>query len=199
MVDARGILSIVRYRTNLSTSPPALESPVKPMIPLTTFAIVTALAPGIAAQAALPAHVAEASLTITLNGPIERVMPMFGPFEETKWAPEFKPIPAIPEDQGKQRAGLVFTTEVGTRTAVWVMTDYDMAAALVRYVLVIPGVRTSEYIIRGSRVGEGKTRVVVTQRVTPLSPIGVSFIAQFEEHFASQAPHWEAAMNALLR
>jgi hypothetical protein len=66
------------------------------------------LATGILADA-LPLQQQAQSFTITLQGSVAEITPLFGPVREQEWAPDWAPHFIYPA-QGGQEEGAVFTT-----------------------------------------------------------------------------------------
>jgi hypothetical protein len=145
-------------------------------------------------DATTPREHAERSMELNLAGPVEKVFPLFGPVEESRWAPNWKPNMLFPPSGAPAGAGSVFT--VGDD--VWAMTVYDPSAHAIHYVVVTPGHSVGEIDIRVVAAGPDKSQATVVFRHTALSAQGDEEIRAFVQHFPNQAPHWENAINRYL-
>ena len=81
----------------------------------------------ISAAAPVPAAHTRAEFHFVTDMPYAQAAPLFGAFEEPKWAPEFKPefIYPIP---AADREGSVFRVKHGSHDSIWVTSVYDLAA-----------------------------------------------------------------------
>jgi hypothetical protein len=134
------------------------------------------------------------TMTLHLAAPADALFPLFGPVREAEWSPDWKPTFIVPDPPAQGRAGAVFTTE----DAVWVMTDYDPARRQVRYVTLHPGRVVAQLWIDVSEEGPGRSRAVVTYRMTLLGPEGRATLDHFVTSFEHWPHHWEQAIAATL-
>jgi len=169
---------------------------INPAIVLAQGPPAPAPSPGPAGQGA--GRRTEVSITLDFDAPLTRVMPLFGMFEEKRWDSSWMPRAVRPDEEGQQRPGVVFTTGEGAHAAVWVLTDYDIASGLIRYVVMRDSALT-ELRIQGNASGADRTRVTVTYRITALSDEGAAYVEHFESDFPHQGPHWQAAVSGALR
>jgi len=139
------------------------------------------------------------SFTITLNGPVSVVTPLFGPIREVEWAPDWRPHFLHPLE-GKQGEGAVFTTQsTNGRERLWLLTEYNVDQGRVDYVVITPGFTANEIQIRVVKGGEQRSRATITYRHSALAPEGNDEVAKLDEHWAEeQRAHWESAINAVL-
>jgi len=139
------------------------------------------------------------SFTITLNGSVAGVTPLFGPVREAEWAPDWSPH-FLHRAQGVQREGVVFTTGPGHgRDRLWLLTTYDVRNGRVEYVVVTPGSTANEIKIRVVPDGEQHCKATITYRRSALTPEGNEEVAKLDEHWAEeQRIHWETAINEAL-
>ena len=156
--------------------------------------------PPAATSPAAPAFARESrTMDLELHGAADVAFPLFGPVREREWSPEWSPQFLAPAAPAQGPDGAVFTTEgTGTAPSVWVMTDFDAAARLVRYVNFQPGVAVGELSVRVTPAGASASTAEVTYRFTAVSADGNDFIARWVAHFPHMAPHWEGALNARL-
>ena len=139
------------------------------------------------------------SFTITLNGPVSLVTPLFGPIREAEWAPGWRPHFLHPLE-GKQGEGAVFTTQsTNGRERLWLLTEFDTDRGRVDYVVITPGFTANEIYIRVVDDGKKQSRATITYRHSALAPEGNDEVAKLDDHWAEeQRAHWESAINAVL-
>ncbi len=139
------------------------------------------------------------SFTISLNGSVADVTPLFGPVREAEWAPNWSPRFIHPA-HGVQREGVVFTTSADhERDRFWLLTTYDAANGRVEYVVMTPAVIASEIKIRVIPDGEQHCLATITYRRSALAPEANEDVAKLEAHWADeQRVHWETAIKKAL-
>jgi hypothetical protein len=74
---------------------------------------------------------------IRLNGSVERVFPLFSPVGEKGWVPGWDPEILHPIG-GIWEKGLIFRTSEKSGTAIWIVSNLDIAAHRVSYHRVEP-------------------------------------------------------------
>lgn len=139
----------------------------------------------------------ERSMTLSLAGPADEAFPLFGPLREREWEPAWNPVFVAPDDGGSCAPGTVFVVE-GPPEKVWVMTVYDAARRQVRYVMVQPGLVTSEVGVDVGASGPRTSTAVVTYRRTALSEAGEAALDGFIHEWPSWREQWQSAVNAVL-
>src|SRR5438034_10509721 len=139
------------------------------------------------------------SFTITLNGSVADVTPLFGPVREAEWAPDWSPHFIHPA-QGVQREGVVFTTTSGHgKDRLWLLTTFDVSNGQVEYVVMTPAFTASEVKVRVVPDGEQHCKATITYRRSALAPGGNEEVAKLDAHWAEeQRVHWETAINQAL-
>ena len=139
------------------------------------------------------------SFTISLNGPVADVTPLFGPVRETEWAPEWSPHFIHPA-QGAQEEGIVFTTTSGhSKDRLWLLTVYDVTEGRVEYVVVTPALVAGQIKIRVVPDGGQQCKATITYRRSALTPEGNEEVAKLDADWAKeQRIHWEKAINGTL-
>ena len=139
------------------------------------------------------------SFTITLNGSVSDVTPLFGPVREAEWAPDWSPR-FIHPTQGVQREGVVFTTSPGHgRDRLWLLTTYDVRNGRVEYVVVTAAFTANEIKIRVVPDGEQHCQATITYRRSALTSEGNEEVAKLDARWAEeQRIHWETAINEAL-
>jgi hypothetical protein len=133
-------------------------------------------------------------MTVHLAASPDKVFPLFGPVEESHWAPGWKPQLLYPPNGSPVAAGAVFAEG----DEIWTMTVYDAVARSIHYVAVSPGVSVGEIDIHVVAEGTNASRAVVTFRHTALSARGDEEIRSWVKHFPDKAAHWEHAINHYL-
>lgn len=155
-----------------------------------------------AAARALGAQSAPASATrqisITLRAPVDVALAAFGPAQESKWAPGWKPHYLSSSGPADDPDAAVFTTGTDERPTTWVMTAHDRAQHTIQYVSVLPGAVLTVIDIACVSKGARQTSATITYRRTALRPESTALVEDFANHFASQADHWQEALNRYL-
>jgi hypothetical protein len=167
--------------------------------------ILTTVASSLTAQTdnPAPAHKLlreQRTISILLNAPADSTFPLFGPAEEAKWAPRWRPQFVYPRDGRQTPEGAVFLTTADTgRETIWIMQTYDPTRREIDYVFVTPGHVTGELHIVVAPDSPGHSRATIVYRYTALSETGSAFVAHWAEEFPKQAPqHWAGAINGYL-
>lgn len=142
---------------------------------------------------------AERSFTITLPAPPDQAFLAFGPVEEQKWAPEWRPTFVYQEGPEGHPSFAVFTVVKAREQATWVMSHYDLSGRAVQYVNTVPGKIMTVINIACQAAEPGQTRATVTYRRTALAADAIPAVEEFAREFAAQGPHWERAINEYLR
>ena len=161
------------------------------------FALVQAALAGQAATTVVEQRTQ--SFTITLNGSVGDVTPLFGPVREAEWVPDWSPHFIYPA-QDVQREGVVFTTSPDRgRDRLWLLTTYDVRNGRVEYVVMTPAFTATEIKIRVVPDSEQYCKATITHRRSALAPQGNEEVAKLGEHWAEeQRIHWETAINEAL-
>jgi hypothetical protein len=140
------------------------------------------------------------SFTLTLEASVAEATPLFGPVREAEWSPHWSPRFLHPA-AGAQQEGVVFTTTTPKGfEQLWMLTEYDVEAGRVAYVVVTPGYTVNQITIRLAPAGAGRSRATVTYRHTALVPRANDDVESLDARWAAhQREHWEAAINGALR
>jgi len=144
------------------------------------------------------AHVSN-RFTFTVNAPLRKAAPLFGPEGERAWAgddwnPEFVfPVPA------QDVEGAVFTLRHGEHTAVWVNTLFDLSAGRMQYVYVLGHLFVTTIDVRLHAIDASRTKVDVTYVRTALRPEANDHVAAMGKHDGEQGEVWEKAINSYLQ
>jgi hypothetical protein len=127
----------------------------------------------------------------------ERVFPLFGAWEEKKWAEEWEPqfvFPLPPNDQ----PGMVFRVSHGGMKSVWTNTAFDASTGHVQYVYVVHDAVVTLIDIRLTRAGANETQVSVVYQRTALSPEANDHVTHLAKGDANSGPEWAEAINGYL-
>ena len=147
------------------------------------------------AQPAL-AHT-HAEFTFSVDAPYERVFPLFGAYEERKWALGFDPqfvYPSTPHD----RQGMVFTTAQDGMPRVWVNTVFDAATGHTQYVYFIADTMVALIDVQVTRVGTDSVRVSVVYERTALKLEANEQIIRMARTDANSGARWAEMMRRFL-
>ncbi len=135
--------------------------------------------------------------TFVAKASYERVFPLFGAWEEKKWAEGWEPQFVYPQSPSDQ-PGMVFTIAHGGMKSVWTNTAFDAAGGHVQYVYVIHDALVTLVDIHLTKAGVNETRVSVVYERTALSPEANDHVAHLAKGDAKSGPEWEEAINGYL-
>jgi len=138
------------------------------------------------------------TMSLDLPGAADDAFPLFGPVREAEWSPGWSPSFVTPPTAAQTPDGAVFTTGDGDDALTWVMTDFDPARRIVRYVHVRPGRLLAQLWIEVREVSAHASRADVTYRYTRLGPAGDPAITHFIAMFPHMRHHWEEAIGGAL-
>ena len=148
-----------------------------------------------AACAAGAAEHARTEFGFTLDVAYETAAPLFGALAERKWAPEWKPQFLYPVPAADQE-GAVFSIEHGPEhSAIWVLTDFDLAGGHVQYVYALGNLLATRIDIHLKNAGEKRTEVAVLYERTSLRPEADEHVRALAQNDARQGPEWKAAIE----
>ena len=125
--------------------------------------------------------------TFTAKASYERVFPLFGAWEEKKWAEGWEPQFVYPQSPSDQ-PGMVFTVTHGGMRSVWTNTAFDAAGGHVQYVYVIHDALVTLVDIHLTKAGVDETRVAVIYERTALSPEANDPVAHLAKGDAKSGP-----------
>lgn len=135
---------------------------------------------------------------IVLDGPIERVFPLFTPIGETLWVNGWNPEFLHPVS-GETCEGTVFRTRHGEEETLWACVDWEPAIHRARYARVTPASRFGFVEVSCREAGPGRTAASITYKFTALTPDGQSYLAGLtEDAFAGMIDGWQRSINAWL-
>jgi hypothetical protein len=138
------------------------------------------------------------TMTLDLPGAADVAFPLFGPVRESEWSPDWAPVFVTPQPGAQTPDGAVFTTGSDEHLDTWVMTDFDPARRIVRYVHLKPTKYVAQLWIEVAPLSDRASRAQVTYRLTRLTPDGQAAINHFTESFPNMKAHWEQHIGAAL-
>jgi hypothetical protein len=141
------------------------------------------------------------SATITLNGPIERVYPLFGAIEEKKWADGWDSVVLYPTS-GQIEEGMVFTTEGhghGETTFAWIVSKYQPENHLIEYIVSTAN-RYWVITIQCIASSDTQTKAIIKYTFTGMTALGNEINKHaIEKMYARNLKDWEEAINHYLK
>lgn len=165
--------------------------------------LATALLAGLAAAQTTPVDPTFAgkavtrTATIRLEGPVEKVFPLFGPVDEARWVPGWDPQVIYPAG-AKVAEGMVFVTREQAETT-WVIAQYDAAHFAITYYNVTPRYQVRKIEIH-CRAASGGTEATVAYSYVGLSEAGNKDAEGVtESNYAAKMEHWTMAINHYLK
>jgi hypothetical protein len=141
------------------------------------------------------------SASITLNGPIEKVFPLFGAVEEKKWADGWDPVVLYPES-GHLEEGMTFITRAhghDETTFAWIVSQYQPECRHIEYVVSTPN-RIWVIAIQCDRLSVNQTIATIRYTYTGLTALGnVINKHVIEKMFKRNLADWEEEINYFLQ
>jgi hypothetical protein len=138
---------------------------------------------------------------ITLDGKVETVFPLFGAFEERKWAKDWDPILIYPSAE-KIEEGTTFKTKGNGHNEaefVWRVSKYKTDKYLIQY-LVTTENRYWTITIECCPLTENRTSAEITYTFIGLNELGNRINKQSLEHmYEHDLKDWEEAINLFLK
>jgi hypothetical protein len=132
--------------------------------------------------------------SFVVNASYDDAFPLFGAYEERKWAAGFEPqfiFPPSPHDQ----QGMVFMTNQHGAKRVWVNTVFDRSTGKAQYVYFIPETMVALIDVQLTRLGSSQTKVNVAYERTALAPEANQHVADMAKADANAGPEWAKAIN----
>ena len=159
------------------------------MIHYALFLVALAAVP----QASLAHTSTEFHFTVDL--PYREASPLFGAWEEQKWAPGWKPEFLHPTPAADQE-GSVFRVQKGAHSSLWVNTIFDLASGHVQYVYVLADLLVTRIDIHLKVNNRDKTDVSVTHERTALTPSANDHVNALAKEDAASGDEWRSLINA---
>lgn len=138
--------------------------------------------------------------TIRLKGNVEKIFPLFGAFEERKWADKWNPTLIYPAVE-RIEEGTTFKTPGhghAEKRFLWIVSKYDLQAHLIQY-LVSSENRYWTITIKCMPLTDSTTSAKITYAFTSLNNPG----NEINDHFLKTIYHddledWQQAINYYL-
>ena len=135
--------------------------------------------------------------SFVVKGSIDQVFPLFGAFEERKWAEGWDPQLVYPSAEVMEE-GTTFKTVGHGHDALWVVTKFDSGNHLVQY-LVSTENRFWTITVKCSAVNKQKTEAEVTYTYTGLNTEGNELNRRsLHQMFQNNLQDWATAINQYL-
>ncbi len=151
----------------------------------------------VSATEAAPAHVRN-SFRFTVQAPLSRAAPLFGPEGEKCWAGEYWAPEFLYPQPGKDVEGTVFTVQHGPHKSVWVNTLFDLNSGRMQYVSFVPDTLVFTVDVRLTPIGPSITSVTVTYVRTALSTDANDHVQALGVSDGESGAHWQEAIEGCL-
>lgn len=138
--------------------------------------------------------------SFVINAPVDTVFPLFGAFEERKWAEGWEPALIYPSAEVIEE-GTTFRTKAYDQEEadyVWRINQFDPAAYLIQYLVFTPN-RYWTITVRCAPVEDNQTQTQVTYAYLGLNPLGNLLNKQsLDRMFAHNLTDWAEAIHLYL-
>jgi hypothetical protein len=142
---------------------------------------------------------AERTITVSLRASQRVAFALFGPVEEQKWTPDWRPRFLFRSGPPEQPDFAVMTNGNEDDAPIWVISAYDKLRGYIQYVSFRPGKTLTLVSIQCFPARHDTTRVRITYRRTALRPESNAAVEHFAAGFTSEAQHWENTLNEYLQ
>jgi len=131
----------------------------------------------------------------TVDLPYHEAAPLFGAWEERKWAPGWEPE-FIHPTPAADREGSVFRVQKGAHSSLWINTVFNLSAGHVQYVYVLGELLITRIDIHLKTNGPGRTDVAVNYRRTALTASANDQVRSLAKEDAVSGEEWRGLINA---
>ncbi len=141
------------------------------------------------------------SATIILNERPDVVFPLFGAYEERKWAPGWNPKPIYPHEEIIEEGASFKVEDHGHEGEkfIWIVTKYQPEDYLVEY-LVFTQNRFWTITVHCQPKEDGQTKATITYRFTGLNDLGNQLNQQMLKNiYEENLNDWERMINDYLK
>jgi hypothetical protein len=133
---------------------------------------------------------------LVVNLPYQKAFPLFGAWNEQKWAADWKPRFLYPLPAA-DREGAVFTIDhPDGQRAVWMTTRFDQTAGRIEHIYVLGDRLITRIGLEVKTDGESRTAVTVRYERTALRVETNAQVRQMSQHDENAAREWQAALDA---
>jgi hypothetical protein len=137
--------------------------------------------------------------TIKTNGSIQKVFPLFGAFEERKWAKGWSPKLIYPSKEIIEE-GTTFKTEGHGKEEryLWRVSKFDPEKYLIQYLISTKN-RYWTITIKCNSVSDIQTKATITYTFIGLNKLGNNInIKSLQKMYANNLIDWQEAINDYL-
>ncbi|CCH52991.1 hypothetical protein BN8_02041 [Fibrisoma limi BUZ 3] len=138
--------------------------------------------------------------TFIINASVDTVFPLFGAFEERKWAEGWEPTLIYPSAEVIEE-GTTFRTKAYDPEEVdyvWRVNQFDPAAYLIQYLIFTPN-RYWTITVRCAPVRDGQTQTHVTYTYLGVNQLGNQLNKQsLDRMYANNLNDWAEAIHLYL-
>ena len=170
----------------------ALIAAVALAAPIAALAVQAAAQPASAAEELM--HI-QTSFDIVVPLGVEQTAPLFGPEGERAWAGKHWDPKFIHPQPAHDEQGAVFTVKHGPFSAVWVVTQFDVAGRHFQYVYFLPGLMVTVIDVRFKPLGASSTAVNVVYTRTAIAPEGNEHVQAMSEGDKAAGKEWQEAIE----
>lgn len=138
---------------------------------------------------------------ITVDGIVETVFPLFGAFEERKWAQGWDPVLIYPETEIIEEGTTFKTKGHGHDESefIWRVSKYEPEKFLIQY-LVSTENRYWTITVKCNPITENKTSVEITYTYIGLNDIGNKINEySLQKMYKNNLKDWEEEINSYLK
>ena len=138
--------------------------------------------------------------SIILNGNIKKVFPLFGAFEERKWAEGWNPtVIYVAKDTIEE--GTTFKTAghgFGESEYIWRINKYEQKHAIIQYLVISPN-RYWTITVQCRSMSANKTQAKITYTFIGLNETGNHLDRHFlDKMYEHHLKDWQEAINVFL-
>jgi hypothetical protein len=138
------------------------------------------------------------SFDLMVHLPLADTAPLFGPEGERPWAGKHWNPKFIYPQPAHDEAGAVFTVSHGSHNAVWVITEFDVAARHFQYAYFMADLMVTTIDVRFTELDAATTRVNVVYARTAVTPAGNEHVAAMTEGDKGSGKDWQEAIDQYL-
>jgi hypothetical protein len=135
---------------------------------------------------------------VTVHASLADTAPLFGPEGERAWAGKHWNPQFIHPQPAHDEAGAVFRVNHGPFSAVWVITEFDIAARHFQYAYFIADLMVTTIDVRFAPLDATTTRVNVVYTRTAVTPAGNEHVAAMTEGDKGSGKAWQESIDQYL-
>ena len=141
--------------------------------------------------------------TITLNGPLNEVFPLFGPMKEQEWASGWRPQ-TVYSTTNLVEERMVFRTSTshghGKQERIWIVSKYSPEQWLIEYTVFAPERLLWITVRCNEDIPDRTTKAEITYTYTGLTQKGNTMIEkELPKMYRHDLKDWEEAINYYLK